>query len=236
MPLPKLVTPEYELILPTTKEKIKYRPFLVKEEKILIMAMETEDQKQMINAVKTIIKNCTTLKRKVDDLPTFEIEYIFLKIRSKSVGEISSVTLTCPDDGVTEVTTDINLDEIEIKIPEDHESKIQIDDNIGVVMKYPSLDTFVKTNFTTDVGAETAFDLTADCIAQIFTADEVWETKDVPKKEVMEFIESMDNKQFQKIQKFFETMPKLEKIIKVVNPNTEVESEIKIEGLASFFA
>lgn len=236
MPLPKLVTPEYELTLPTTKETIKYRPFLVKEEKILIMAMETEDQKQMINAVKTIIKNCTTLKRKVDDLPTFEIEYIFLKIRSKSVGEISSIILTCPDDGETEVTVDVNLDEIEVDIPEGHESKIVIDEKVGVVMKYPSLDTFVKSNFTTDASAETAFDLTASCIEQVFTDEEVWETKDVPKKEIMEFIESMDNKQFQKIQKFFETMPKLEKVVKVTNPNTGVESEVKIEGLASFFA
>jgi len=236
MPLPKLVTPEYELILPTTKEKIKYRPFLVKEEKILIMAMETEDQKQMINAVKTIIKNCTTLKKKVDDLPTFEIEYIFLKIRSKSVGEVSTVTITCPDDGATEVTVDINLDEIEVEMPEAHDPKIQIDDNVGVIMKYPSLDTFVKNNFTVDAGAETAFDLTASCIDQIFSGEEVWETKDVPKKEVMEFIESMDNKQFQKLQKFFETMPKLEKVVKVTNPNTEVESEVRIEGLASFFA
>lgn len=236
MPLPKLVTPEYELTLPTTKETIKYRPFLVKEEKILIMAMETEDQKQMINAVKTIIKNCTTLKRKVDDLPTFEIEYIFLKIRSKSVGEVSSITLTCPDDGVSEVSVDINLDEIELEIPKDHVNKIMIDDKVGVIMKYPSLDTFVKSNFTTDATAETAFDLTASCIDQIYTEDEVWETKDVPKKEIMEFIESMDNKQFQKLQAFFETMPKLEKTVKVLNPNTEVESEVKIEGLASFFA
>lgn len=236
MPLPKLVTPEYELTLPTTKEKIKYRPFLVKEEKILIMAMETNDEKQMINAVKTIIKNCTTLKKKVDDLPTFEIEYIFLKIRSKSVGEVSSVMVTCPDDETTEVTVDIDLDAIEVTIPEGHESKIQIDDSIGVIMKYPSLDTFVKTNFTTNADVDTAFDLTASCIEQIYTAEEVWETKDVPKKEIMEFIESMDNKQFQKIQKFFETMPKLEKVVNVTNPNTGVENEIKIEGLASFFA
>lgn len=236
MPLPKLVAPEYELTLPTTKEKIKYRPFLVKEEKILILAMESNDEKQMINAVKTIIKNCTTLKKKVDDLPTFEIEYIFLKIRSKSVGEVSSLMLTCPDDGVTEVSVDVNLDEIEVTIPEGHQSKIQIDDSVGVIMKYPSLDTFVRNNFTTEADVDTAFDLTASCIEQVFTAEEVWEAKDVPKKEIMEFIESMDTKQFQKINTFFETMPKLEKVVKVTNPNTEVESEIKIEGLASFFA
>jgi hypothetical protein len=237
MPLPKLVTPEYDLTLPCTKEKIKYRPFLVKEEKILIMAMESEDEKQIINAVKTIIKNCTTLKKKVEDLPTFEIEYLFLKIRSKSVGEVSNITLVCPDDEETEVSVEINLDEIEVNIPKEHSSNIKVNDSVGVIMKYPSLDTFVKNNFNTEApNIETAFELAASCIEQIYEGEEVWESKNVTKKELMDFIESMDNNQFSKIQQFFDTMPKLEKMVTVTNPKTGIESEVKIEGLASFFA
>jgi hypothetical protein len=237
MPLPKLVTPEYDLTLPCTKEKIKYRPFLVKEEKILIMAMESEDEKQIINAVKTIIKNCTTLKKKVEDLPTFEIEYLFLKIRSKSVGEISNITLICPDDEETEVSVEINLDEVEVTIPKEHTTNIKVNDSVGVIMKYPSLDTFVKNNFNTESpNIETAFELASSCVEQIYEGEDVWESKDVTKKELMDFIESMDNKQFTKIQQFFDTMPKLEKVVSVTNPKTGIESEVKIEGLASFFA
>lgn len=237
MPLPKLVTPEYELTLPCTKEKIKYRPFLVKEEKILIMAMESEDEKQIINAVKTIIKNCTTLKKKVEDLPTFEIEYLFLKIRSKSVGEVSNITLVCPDDEETEVSVEINLDEIEVNVPKEHTNNIKVNDTVGVIMKYPSLDTFVKNNFNTESpNIETAFELASSCIEQIYEGEDVWEAKDVTKKELMDFIESMDNQQFSKVQQFFDTMPKLEKVVTVTNPKTGIESEVKIEGLASFFA
>ena len=238
MPLPKLSVPEYELELPTTKEKVKYRPFLVREEKILFMAMESQDEKEMVNAVKTIIKNCTNIKRKVEELATFEIEYLFLKIRAKSVGESTNFMVTCPDDGETQVEVKINLDEIELEMDDNHSRKIMLDDSVGVMMKYPSLDTFVKLNLSTEdtPSMDNMFELAAGSIEQIFSGDEVWEAKGTPKKEILEFLEGMNNDQFQLIQSFFETMPKLKKVINVKNPKTEVESEVVLEGLASFFA
>jgi hypothetical protein len=238
MPLPKLSVPEYELELPTTKEKVKYRPFLVREEKILFMAMESQDEKEMVNAVKTIIKNCTNVKRKVEELATFEIEYLFLKIRAKSVGEGSNFMVTCPDDGETQVEVKINLDEIELEMDDNHSRKIMLDDSVGVMMKYPSLDTFVKLNLSTEdtPSMDNMFELAAGSIEQIFSGDEVWEAKGTPKKEILDFLEGMNNEQFQLIQSFFETMPKLKKVINVKNPNTGVVSEVVLEGLASFFA
>lgn len=238
MPLPKLSVPEYDLELPTTKEKVKYRPFLVREEKILFMAMESQDEKEMVNAVKNIIKNCTNIKRKVEELATFEIEYLFLKIRAKSVGESSNFMVTCPDDGETQVEVKLNLDDIELEMNDDHSRKIMLDDNVGVLMKYPSLDTFVKLNLSNEdaPSMDNMFELAATSLDQIFDGDEVWEAKTTSKKEIMEFLESMNNEQFQKIQSFFETMPKLKKVLNVKNPKTDVESEVVLEGLASFFA
>ena len=238
MPLPKLSVPEYDLELPTTKEKVKYRPFLVREEKILFMAMESQDEKEMVNAVKNIIKNCTNIKRKVEELATFEIEYLFLKIRAKSVGESSNFMVTCPDDGETQVEVKLNLDDIELEMNDDHSRKIMLDDNVGVLMKYPSLDTFVKLNLSNEdtPSMDNMFELAATSLDQIFDGDEVWEAKTTSKKEIMEFLESMNNEQFQKIQSFFETMPKLKKVLNVKNPKTNVESEVVLEGLASFFA
>lgn len=234
MPLPKIVVPQYDLKLPVTGSVIKYRPFLVKEEKILLMAMESQNEKEIINAMKTIIKNCTTLRKKVEDLPTFEIEYIFLKIRSRSVGEVSTLNITCPDDGETKVETEIDLNSIQLAIPEDHDKKVMLTDTIGLIMKYPSLDMFVKDNFSVqNVSTETAFDLTADCIDAVFEGEEV--TEDATKKEKLEFLDNLSNSQFASIQKFFDTMPKLSHKIKVKNPNTDVESEVVIEGLAAFF-
>lgn len=234
MPLPKLSVPMYDLKLPVTGSMIKYRPFLVKEEKILLMAMESQNETEIINAMKTIIRNCTTLRKKVEDLPTFEIEYIFLKIRSKSVGEVSKINITCPDDGETKVEVEVNLDDIKVSMEKDHSNKIMITDNIGLMMKYPSLDMFVKENFNLrNVTAETAFEMTADCIESVFEGEEV--TEDASKKELLEFLDNLSNQQFAKIQKFFDTMPKLSHKITVVNPNTEVESEVVIEGLAAFF-
>ena len=238
MPLPKLVIPEYELELPSSNETVKYRPFLVKEEKLLLTAMQLGGEKDMISAVKTIIKNCTNLKSKVDELATFDIEYLFLKIRSKSIGEISKIMVTCPDDEETQVEVEIDLESIGITWPEEKFStKIELDDTIGIIMKYPSLDTFVKLNFTgEDVTVDNIFDLSVSCIDQIYEGDEIFDVKSYTKKELLEFLESMKSDQFLKLQDFFANMPKLEHSIEVENPKTGVTSTVKLEGLRSFFA
>ena len=239
MPLPKISTPTYELELPSTEQSVKYRPFLVKEEKLLVIALETEDVKQITNAIKTVIKNCILTKDiKVETLPTFDIEFLFLNIRGKSVGEQVDVNIICPDDNETNVSVSINLDDIKVQKNEDHTNKIKIDSKIMMEMKYPSLEQFIKNNFdfNNQNAMDQSFDLIASCIDKIYTEDEVWSTSDVTKKEVTEFLESMNSSQFKDIEKFFETMPKLSHTIKVKNPKTEVESEVALEGLASFFA
>ena len=233
MPLPKLSIPEYEATLPVTGTKISYRPFLVKEEKLLYLAMESQDNKQMIKAVKTIIKNCTNLKTKVEDLATFEIEYIFLKIRSVAVGEVSEFKVICPDDDKTEVTVSVPLSEVGVDIPEEHNAKILLDENVGVVMKYPSLDVFIKQNLSENPDIDDIFELAATCIGQVYDSEEVYDS--FTKAEALEFLENLNAEQFQKVQKFFETMPKLSHTIKVKNPKTKVESPLGLEGLASFF-
>lgn len=236
MPLPKLVVPEYELQLPSSKETVKYRPFLVKEEKILLVAMETGEEKDMINAVKTIIKNCTNLKSRVDNLATFDIEYLFLKIRSKSVGEVSTVLVTCPDDGETQVPVEIQLEDIEVIWPENHSRTIELTDTIGIEMNYPALDTFVKLNFTGDnITVDNIFDLAVTCIDKIYDGEELYESKNCTKKELLEFLDGMKSDQFQKLQTFFSDMPKLEHDVEVENPKTGVKSTVKLEGLGSFF-
>lgn len=239
MPLPKISTPTYELELPSTGEAIQYRPFLVKEEKLLVIALESEDTKQITTAIKTVIKNCILTKNiKVESLPTFDIEYLFLNIRGKSVGEELEVNIICPDDGETQVPVKINLDDIKVQKNESHTNRIKLDDSIMMQMKYPSLDQFIKSNFDfTDKNAmDQSFELIASCIDKIFTEEEVWATSDVTKKEMNDFLESMNSSQFKDIEKFFETMPKLSHTIKVKNPVTEIESEVVLEGLASFFA
>ena len=239
MPLPKIATPTYELELPSTGETIQYRPFLVKEEKLLVIALESEDTKQITTAIKTVIKNCILTKNiKVETLPTFDIEYLFLNIRGKSVGEEIEVNIICPDDGETQVPVKINLDDIQVQKNEEHSNKIKLDNSIMMEMKYPSLDQFIKNNFDfNDKNAmDQSFELIGSCIDKIFTEDEVWSTADVTKKELIEFLESMNSSQFKDIERFFETMPKLSHKVKVTNPKTEVESEVVIEGLASFFA
>ena len=239
MPLPKIATPTYELELPSTGETIQYRPFLVKEEKLLVIALESEDTKQITTAIKTVIKNCILTKNvKVESLPTFDIEYLFLNIRGKSVGEEIEVNIICPDDSETQVSVKINLDDIEVQKNEEHSNKIKLDNSIMMEMKYPSLDQFIKNNFDfNDKNAmDQSFELIGSCIDKIFTEDEVWSTADVTKKELIEFLESMNSSQFKDIEKFFETMPKLSHNVKVTNPKTQVESEVVIEGLASFFA
>jgi len=239
MPLPKIATPTYELELPSTGEKIKYRPFLVKEEKVLVIALESEDTKQITTAIKTVIKNCILSKGiKVESLPTFDIEYLFLNIRGKSVGEVIEVNILCPDDEETPVKIEINLDDIQVQKNDEHTNKIKLDDEIMMQMKYPSLDEFIKNNFDLDSGSEMdqSFELIASGIDTIFTADEVWAAADCTKKEIRDFIDSMNSTQFKEIEKFYSTMPKLSHTVKVVNPKTKVESEVVLEGLASFFA
>ena len=238
MPLPKIATPTYELELPSTGQSIKYRPFLDKEEKVLVIALESEDNKQITTAIKAVLKSCILTKGvKVESLPTFDIEFLFLNIRGKSVGEELEVNVICPDDGETTVPVVINLDEIEVQKDENHSNKIKIDDSIMMELKYPSLDQFIKNNFDfNDKNAmDQSFDLIASCIDKVYTEDEVWATADCTKKEVKEFLESMNSQQFKEIEAFFESMPKLSHTIKVTNPNTKVESDVVLEGLASFF-
>ena len=239
MPLPKIATPTYELELPSTGETVKYRPFLVKEEKVLVIALESEDNKQITNAIKAVLKSCILSKGiKVESLPTFDIEYLFLNIRGKSVGEDLDVNIICPDDNKTQVPVTISLDEIEVQKDDNHTNKIKVDENIMMEMKYPSLDQFIKNNFDFNDKnmMDQSFDLIATCIDKIYTEDEVWATADCTKKEMRDFLEQMNSNQFKEIEKFFETMPKLSHSISVTNPKTKVKSEVVLEGLASFFA
>lgn len=237
MPLPKLVTPTYELELPSTGQKIKYRPFLVKEEKILLLAMESEDEKQMTEAVKTILKNCIqTAKVKVEDLALFDIEYLFLNIRGKSVGEEIELNVTCPDDGTTVVPVSLNIDDIKVQKNEDHSNIIDMSNGVSIVMKYPSMNLFVKNNISTNPEVDDVFDIAASCISQIVDGEDVYEASNFSKKEITEFLEGMSTQQFISLQKFFETMPRLSHKFVVTNPETGVDNEIVVEGLASFFA
>ena len=238
MPLPTITTPSYELELPSTGKKIKYRPFLVKEEKLLVLALETEDTKQISTAIKTVLKSCIQSRGvKVDKLPTFDIEYLFLNIRGKSVGEEIEVNLIAPDDKETSVPVTINIDDIKISKSKNHSNKIKLDDSLMMEMKYPSLDEFVKNNFdfTEEVNMDQSFDLIASCIDKIYNDEEVWSTADCTKKEVKDFLEQMNSMQFKDIEKFFDDMPKLSHSVTFTNPKTKVENTVVLEGLASFF-
>ena len=240
MPLPKIATPSYELELPSTGKTISYRPFLVKEEKLLVIALESEDTKQITNAIKAVIRSCVLTKGiKVESLPTFDIEFLFLNIRGKSVGEDIDVKLICPDDGETEVDVSISLDDIEVQKPEGHSNQIKLDNNLMMELKYPSLNEFIKNNFDpNDAGVnamEQSFDLIGSCISKIYNEDEVWVAADCSKKEINDFLDSMNSNQFKEIESFFETMPKLTHVVNVTNPKTKVKSDVVLEGLASFF-
>ena len=240
MPLPKISAPTYELVLPSSNKKIRYRPFLVREEKILIMALESEDTKQITEAIKTVIHNCVITRGvKVDKMSTFDIEYLFLNVRGKSVGETVEVNVTCPDDGQTKVPVEIDIDSIKIQKNSKHTNIIKLDDNLSVQMNYPSLDQFIETNFETDsknTQVDQSLNVIMSCIKQVYNKEESWSASDCTKKELKEFVESMNSKQFKDIEAFFETMPKLSHKIKITNPKTKVESEVVIEGLASFFS
>ena len=238
MPLPTISTPTYELTLPSSNKKIKYRPFLVKEEKILIIAMESQDTKQIARSVKDVISKCILSKGiKVEKLSTFDIEYLFLNIRGKSVGEQIEVMVTCPDDNKTQVPMSINVDSIKVQKDENHSTDIVLDDTFTLRMKYPSLNEFIKNNFgeLEKMNVDDTFDLIASCIDQVYSDDESWASEECTKKELTSFVESLNSSQFKEVEKFFETMPKLSHTVKVTNPNTSVESEIVIEGLQSFF-
>jgi hypothetical protein len=232
MALPSLTTSKHELILPSTGEKVQYRPFLVKEEKMLLIAQNSENQSEIALALQTIVDDCTFNKLNVKELPTFDIEYIFLKLRSKSVGALSEIQVTCPDDNQTKVTVEIDLNNIDCVTTEGHNPDIKLTDDIGMIMGYPKLNEMSNLDLSNQ---EVVFDLIASCIKQIYDKDNVYEKTDMNKKELSEFIDSMTHGQLVEVQKFFETMPKVKHTINVMNPNTNVESEIVIEGMNSFF-
>ena len=241
MPLPKISTPTYELVLPSTGKTIKYRPFLVKEEKILILALESQSTKEITNAIKQVLKDCIVTKGvKVEELPTFDIEYIFLNVRGKSVGESLDLIITCGDDGETQVPVTVFIDQIKVEEDPEHKRDIQLDTDLVLRMKYPSLDQFIKTNFDfsseqSSSNIERSFDIIASCIDVIFNAEESWSAADSTKKELTDWIETLTPNQFKEIEKFFDTMPRLSHTVKVINPKTKVESEVVLEGLTSFF-
>ena len=237
MALPKLGYPTFELELPSTGKTIKYRPFLVKEEKVLLMALESKDEKQVVSAVKDLIKNCVITRIKVDTLPSFDLEYLFLKIRGASIGENITLTVTCLDDNETQVEANININDVEIFKPEGHDKKIMFDDKTGLVMRYPSMKEFVDREFLQkEMKTDEVYSFIADSIDQIFDDEEVYDSSTTTKKEFRTFVDSLTTKQFEKIQKFYETSPKLSHTFKVVNPKTGKESSYTIEGLQSFFA
>ncbi len=241
MPLPTIETPTYELKLPSSNKKIKYRPFLVKEEKILILALESKNQNDITNAVTDVLKKCILTRGvKVDDLPTFDIEYLFLNIRAKSIGEDIKLTVTCPDDGETKVPVTIYVDEIKVIKPKDHKIDIVLDDKMSLRMKYPSLNQFIESNFDTEDESETIVDKTfrvvADCMDTIFDGEDAWEAKDYSAQERLDFVQQLNSQQYKKVENFFSTMPKLSHTIEVVNPNTKEKGSVVLEGLADFFA
>ena len=238
MPLPKITTSEYELELPSNGKTVKYRPFLVREEKILILALESANQKEITNAVKQVIKECVLTKGiKIEQLPAFDIEYLFLNIRGKSVGESIDLLVTCGDDGETEVGVTVPIADIQVVKSEEHTKDIEIGDGWTVKMKYPSLSQFIETNFTESADTvEKSFQVIASCIDIVYNKDDMFAAADCTKKELKEWVESLTSQQFQKIEKFFETMPKLTHTLKVINPKTRKESTVVLEGLTDFFA
>ena len=240
MPLPKINTPTYELELPSTGKKIKYRPFLVREEKILLMALESEDMKQISSGIIQILNDCILTRGvKVQTLATFDIEYLFLNVRAKSVGESVEVSVTCPDDGETTVDMEIDIDSIKVQKDKGHKSIVKLDNKYSMKLKYPSFDQFIDSNFevgddTSDIGK--SLDMIISCIEMVYDDEESWSASDCTKKELRDFVDQLNSKQFKEIEKFFTTMPKLTHTISVKNPNTKVESDVVLEGLASFFS
>lgn len=238
MSLPQINTPTYELKLPSNGSLVKYRPFLVKEEKILLLAMESENQKEITDAIIQIVKNCVQSKIKIESMATFDIEYLFLNIRSRSVGEVLEFAVTCPDDDETQVDIEINIDDIKVQKTEGHTNKIDLGNGYGVIMRYPTVKYVIDTSeeVAKKTTIESMFDFAVECIEKIYNQEEIWETADSTKEERTNFVESLTTEQYQKVQNFFNTMPKLKHTFKVKNPKTKVESDITLEGLANFFA
>ena len=241
MPLPTIETPTYELKLPSSNKKVKYRPFLVKEEKILIIALESKNQNEITNAVTDVLKKCILTKGvDVDNLPTFDIEFLFLNIRSKSIGEDIKLTVTCPDDNTTKVPVTIYVDEIKVVNPRGHTKDIKLDDTMTLRMKYPSLSQFISNNFDTEDEAESmvdkTFNVVADCIDVIYSGEDAWDANDYTPNERLDFVNQLNSKQYKDVEKFFASMPKLSHTIEVVNPNTKEKGSVVLEGLADFFA
>ena len=236
MALPKLTTPTYELEVPSTDEKIKYRPFLVREEKILLIALESGENKDIVDAVKDIVTECTFGKLDLGKMPMFDVEYVFLNIRAKSVGEISTLRLLCPDDKKTYANVEVDLSEVTVQVEKGHNQKIELTDEMGLIMTYPSIDSMSKTGIT-DISAANMLDVIGSCILQIYDkkGEEVFEAKDQTKEEITEFIEQLNTKQFQDLQNYFNTMPKLKHMIEIENPKTKVKSKIMLQGLNDFF-
>lgn len=233
MSLPTLNNPTYELVVPSSKKKIKYRPFVVKEEKILLMALETEDEIQIANAIKDIISTCVSTKGfDVEDLATFDIEYLFLNIRAKSVGEVIELILTCPDDNETQVRVNINIDDISVEFDKNHTNQIKLSEDLWVEMKYPGIDMFA----TSQENIDDTFTLVAKSISKIYNSEDVWDETTTSEKEFIAFVENMNSKQFNEVQKFFDSMPALKHTVEITNPKTKVTSEYTIEGLSNFFA
>ena len=233
MALPKLNTPEYELELPSTGEKIKFRPFLVKEQKLLMMAQESEDETQLSNTVATIINSCTNEKVNAEESPLFDIEYVFLQLRSKSVGETADIKVTCPDDNKTQVDIKVKLDEVSVHMTDDHTNIIQITDNIKIIMKYPVLNDMVSSNKKT-TEMENMFNILYKCIGEIHDEDTIYNRIDMTEKDIDEFIDNLNTKQFETLMNFFKTMPKLRHPITFTNPKTKKKNELILEGLDSF--
>jgi hypothetical protein len=236
MALPILTTPTYELEVPSTDEKIKYRPFLVKEEKVLLIALESGENSQIVQAIKTIVDECTFNKLPLGRMPMFDIEYIFLQIRSKAVGEVSKLSLLCPDDNTTYANVEVNLADVEVEVHETHDNKIQLTDDMGMIMTYPTIDSFLDGKFV-DITAENMIDVVASCVLQIYEkkGEVVYDAKDSTKLEMVEFIENLNSKQFKDIQNFFDSMPVLKHTVTIVNPKTKIKSEIILKGLNDFF-
>ena len=231
MALPKLEAPVHSLTLPSSGEQIKFRPFLVKEQKLLILAEESKNQDDLYDALKTIIDGCTFNKLPVSGLPMFDIEYLFLRIRAKSVGSKINVNLICPDDKKTEVATEIDLDDVNVQIDEKHTNIIQINDDIKLVMQYPIMDDVKKLK---DTSTLEMFKIINKCVRELHHGENIYNGPDISEKELNEFFESMNPEQFMRVNDFFDTMPRLRHFVKVINPNTKVESKILMEGLDSF--
>jgi hypothetical protein len=237
MTLPKLGIPTYEAELPSNGKIVKYRPFLVKEEKVLLLALESENEEQIKGAVKNLLKNCIVSRIKIDNLAIFDLEYLFLKIRGASIGENIEMSVVCKDDQTSRVTSVININDVKVEMPENYSNKIMFSDTSGVIMKYPGVDTFIDVNFLNfDINDDKVFEVIADSIDQIFDGEDIYDSSTTTKKEFIEFLGNLTRQQFEQIEEFFTNIPKLKCVFKATNPNTGIESEYTIEGLSNFFA